>query len=125
MTEQSPEAVPEDVRQVFWDAIHLYAGWTPAPDAPAPTLRFRNLIVSLSSVCDLVLGYKNEPLPLNVHDELWRLIDDGHTTLKAALAADPSYATGARCLETLIQARRVTASMSRALAVEDNPELDT
>jgi hypothetical protein len=121
----SPETIPEDVRQVFWDAIRLFANWTPAPDAPAPTIRFRSLIVSLSGVCDLVLGYKDEPLPLNVHDELWRLIDDRHTGLKAALATDPSYATGARCLDTLIQARRATASISRALVVEDNPELDT
>jgi hypothetical protein len=121
----SPETIPEDVRQAFWDAIRLFANWTPAPDAPAPTIRFRSLIVSLSGVCDLVLGYKDEPLPLNVHDELWRSIDDRHTGLKAALATDPSYATGARCLDTLIQARRATASISRALVVEDNPELDT
>ena len=33
---------------------------------PAPTLPIRSLNVSLSGVCDLVLAYKNEPLPLNV-----------------------------------------------------------
>jgi hypothetical protein len=31
----------------------------------------------------------------------------------------------AQCLDMLIQARRATASISRALAVEDNPELGT
>jgi hypothetical protein len=57
-------------------------------------------------VCDLVLAYKSEPLPIDVHDELWGLMDNPNIGLKAELAIDPSYATGARCLDTLIQDRR-------------------
>jgi hypothetical protein len=62
-------------------------------NVPAPTLGFRKLTVSLSSICDLVAAYKNEQLPLVVHDELWRLIDNMKP--KAELAIDPTYATAA------------------------------
>jgi hypothetical protein len=42
-------------------------------------------------------GYRNEPLPGNVHDELWNFMV-GHLHLKKELTEDPIYATGARCL---------------------------
>jgi hypothetical protein len=104
MTEQPSETIPEDVRQAFGDAVRLFHRWR--FDTPPPTLVFRTLAVSLSGVCDLVLAYKSEPLPIDVHDELWGLMDNPNIGLKAELAIDPSYATGARCLDTLIQDRR-------------------
>jgi hypothetical protein len=77
MVERHSETMPEDVRQAFADAIWLYNHWRfEPPNVPAPTLGFRTLKVSLSGICDLVAAYKNEPLPLPVHDELWRLIDE-------------------------------------------------
>ena len=128
MVEQPTQTMPEDVRQAFADAVRLYSRWRVQPgDVPAPTLDFRTLNVSLSGICDLVAAYKNEPLPLAVHDELWRLIDN--MKLKAELAIDPSYATGARCLDALIQDRRMasdsgTADTSRVtLAPDDKPVL--
>ena len=76
MVEQLSETMPEDVRQAFAEAIRLYSHWrSEPPNVPSPTLGFRTLKVSLSGICDLVAAYKNEPLPLAVHDELWRLID--------------------------------------------------
>ena len=75
----------------------------------------RTIAISLSGVCDLVLAYKNERLPVSVHDELWRLIDDLHMSLKAELAIDPSYPIGAHCLETLIQDRRSAVGVARSL----------
>ena len=128
MVEQLSETMPEDVRQAFSDAVRLYSHWRfEPPNVPAPTLSFRTLRVSLSGICDPVAAYKNEPLPLAVHDELWTLIAD--MKLKAELAIDPSYATGARCLEALIQDRgkgsdRGAADTSPAtLAPDDKPEL--
>jgi hypothetical protein len=67
-------------------------------------------------VCDLVLAYKNEPLPLNVQRELLGLVDNLHMGLKAELTIDPSYAIGARCLDTLIQDRRVAVGIARSLS---------
>jgi hypothetical protein len=124
MVEQPTQTMPEDVRQAFADAVRLYSRWGVQPgDVPAPTLDFRTLNVSLSGICDLVAAYKNEPLPLPVHDELWIVIDDGHMKLKAELAIDPSYATGARCLDTLIHDRRAASDTSRAtLSPSDEPE---
>ena len=119
MVEQLSETMPDDVREAFADAVRLYSQWSfDAPNVPAPTLAFRTLKVSLSGICDLVAAYKNEPLPLPVHDELWTLIKE--MKLKAELAIDPSYATGARVLDALIQERRAasdrgTADVSRAL----------
>ena len=101
MTEQAPEPMPEDVREAFREAIQLYERldlWS-----SRASVTFRKQAVSLSGVCDLVLNYTNERLPVNVHDDLWRLIDDTHAKLKVGLAKNPTYATAARCLEILIQ----------------------
>jgi hypothetical protein len=128
MVEQLSDTMPEDVRQAFADAVRLYGHWRfEPPNLSPPTLSFRTLKVSLSGICDLVAAYKNEPLPLGVHDELWTLIEE--MKLKAELAIDPSYATGARVLDALIQNRRTasdrgTADTSQAtLAPGDKPEL--
>jgi len=128
MVEQLSEAMPEDVREAFADAVRLYSQWRfDAPNAPAPTLAFRTLKISLSGICDLVAAYKNEPLPLAVHDELWTLIKE--MKLKAELAIDPSYATGGRVLDALIRERRVafdrgsTDILRTTLAPDDKPEL--
>ena len=124
MVEQPTQTMPEDVRHAFADAVRLYSRWRVRPgDVSAPTLDFRTLNVSLSGICDLVAAYKSEPLPLPVHDELWIVIDAGHMKLKAELAIDPSYATGARCLETLIHDHRAASDTSRAtLSPSDEPE---
>jgi hypothetical protein len=115
MKTESSETMPEDVRQAFADAVRMFDRWR--FDTPSPTLSVRDLVeVSLSGVCDLVLAYKNEALPLNVHGELWRLIDDLHVSLKAELAGDPSYAAGARCLDILIQDRRAAVKVARTLS---------
>jgi hypothetical protein len=89
--------MPEDLREAFRDAIHLYVDWKFG--RPECSVSFRRLQqVSLNGVCDLALSYRNEPLPVNVHDELWNLIDNSRTNLKVKLATDPTYATAARCL---------------------------
>jgi hypothetical protein len=94
MVERLSETMPTDVRQAFEDAVRLYSHWrSGTSNVPAPTLSFRALTVSLSGICDLIAAYKNEPLPLPVHDDLWTLIED--MKLKAELAIDPSYAIGA------------------------------
>jgi hypothetical protein len=114
MAEQPSETIPDDVRQSFCDAVRLFDRWR--FDTPAPALTFRTLAVSLSGVCDLVLAYRNEPLPLNIHHELLALIDDLHLSLKAELTIDPSYATGARCLGILIEDRRAAVGVARSLS---------
>jgi hypothetical protein len=99
------DTMPEDVREAFADAVRLFNRWKSQPlDVPASTIDFRLMEVSLSGICDLVTAYKSEPMPVSVHDELWGLIED--MKLKAELAFDPSYTTGARCLDVLIQDRR-------------------
>jgi hypothetical protein len=76
--------------------------------------------VSLSGICDLVAAYKSEPMPLPLHDELWRLVED--VKLKAELAIDPSYTTGAQCLDALIQGCRALSNISSAtLAPSSEP----
>jgi hypothetical protein len=124
MVEELTQTMPEDLRQAFANAVRLYHQWRFEPDdVPAPTVDFRTLTVSLSGICDLVAAYKSEPLPLAVHDELWMLIDDSHMKLKAELAIDPSSATGARCLETLVHDRRIASDTLRAtLLPDDDPE---
>jgi hypothetical protein len=115
------ETMPGDVREAFADAIRLFNHWKAQPlDVPAPVIEFRFMEVSLSGICDLVTAYKSESMPLSVHEELWGLIED--IKLKAELAFDPSYSTGARCLDALIQDRRSSATISPAMRVpSDEP----
>jgi hypothetical protein len=97
MTEQSSELMPDDVQQAFLDAIHLYADWKYG--RPQHPVSFRRLQkISLSGVCDLVLSYRNEPLPADVHHELLNLVDDIRINPKAGL----TYAAGAQYLLRLI-----------------------
>ena len=99
MVEQPSEPMPEDVRKAFRDAIYIYVDWK--YDRPERSISFRRLQqVSLNELCDLVLSYRNEPLPVNVHDELWNLIDNTRINLKVELATVPSYATSAHFLLT-------------------------
>jgi hypothetical protein len=49
-------------------------------------------------VCDLVLSYRNEPLPADVHHELLNLIDEIRINPKLRL----TYAAGAQYLLRLI-----------------------
>jgi hypothetical protein len=51
-----------------------------------------------------------------VHHELLALLDNLHVGLKAELTIDPSYAIGARCLDTLIQDRRAAVEVARSLS---------
>jgi len=109
MVEQPSESMPEDLREAFHDAIRMYKDWKCG--GHERSVSFRRLPrVSLSGMCDLVLSYLNEPLPVNIHDELWTLIDD--MNLKVELARDPSYATGARCLNKLIKDHRAADKRS-------------
>jgi hypothetical protein len=57
-------------------------------------------------MCDLVLAYKTS-IACECPRRVWRLINEPNSKLKAELAIDPSYATGVRCLETLIRHRRL------------------
>ncbi len=91
-------------RQSFREAVRVFYRWRPGESVPS--LKFRTMIVSLSGVCDLVLAYRNEPLPLDVHHELLALVDAPNMSLKAELMIDPSFETGARCLYKLIEQRR-------------------
>src|SRR5271157_5733815 len=93
MAPSQPETMLDDVRHSFRDAVRLFYRWRPGK--PIPTVRFRTMVVSLSGVCDLVLAYRNDPLPLDVHHELLALIDGPYPSLKAELLNDPSFETGA------------------------------
>jgi hypothetical protein len=97
MMEQSSEPMPEDARQAFRDAIHLYADWKfGRPQRPVSFRRLQK--ISLSGVYDLVLSYRNEPLPADVHHELLNLIDEIRINPKPGL----TYAAAAQYLLRLI-----------------------
>jgi hypothetical protein len=91
MVDERSETMPEDLRQALSDALRLYNHWRFEPlNLPAPTLAFRTPKISLNGIFDLVVAYKDEPLPLAIRDELWPLIEE--MKLKAELAIDPQQA---------------------------------
>jgi hypothetical protein len=101
MMEQSSEPMPDDVRQASRDAINLYADWKfGRPRRPVSFRRLQKM--SLSGVRDLVLSYRNEPLPADVQDELLNLIDEIRINPKLRL----TYAVWPQYLLRLIDNKR-------------------
>jgi hypothetical protein len=64
-----------------------------------------------------IASYKNEPLPVDVYDELLNLIDETSANLKIELAKNPSYAAGAQLLRKLIDDKKA----KNRLREEDRP----
>ena len=109
MTEQLSDPIPNDVRQAFLEVIRLFKNWTFG--GSEPLVSFRKLRrISISGVCELVLSYRNEPLPENLDSLLRNLIDGTRTHLKVGLDEDPSYATAAQCLLKMIDVSRGRAA---------------
>jgi hypothetical protein len=107
--EQLSDPIPSDLREVFLETIRLYDDWKFG--GPEPLLSFRKLRqISISGVCELVLSYRNEPLPANLHHMLRNLIGETRAKLEPELAEDPSYATGAKCLLKLIDEHKRQAA---------------
>jgi hypothetical protein len=109
MMEQFSEPMPDDVRQAFPDAIRLYADTKLG--SHERSISFRRLQkISVSGVCDLVLGCANEPLTADVHHELLNFVDEKGMSCKAGLAGDSSYAAGAQYLLRLIDDQKQKAA---------------
>lgn len=109
MVEQSSQPIPNDVREAFLDAVRLYDDWKSG--GPERLVSFRKVKrISMTGMCELILSYRNEPLPENVHNDLWKLMDETGVNLKLELTADPSYRTGAQCLLKLIESHRRQAA---------------
>jgi hypothetical protein len=75
--EQLSDPIPDDLRQAFLVSIRLYSDWKFG--GAEPLLSFRKLRqISINGVCELVLSYRNEPLPASLHDVLRDLIGETH-----------------------------------------------
>ena len=104
--EELSEPMPNDVRQAFLEAIRLYKDWRFG--GSEPLVGFRKLRqISISGVCELVLSYRNEPLPENIHKVLRNVIGVARAN---PLDKDPSFAAGARCLLNMIDVNKQRAS---------------
>lgn len=105
MPERSAEPIPPDSAKAFADAVFAFGVWSPEQNRCVIPIRRRGYY-SISSVCDFVDRF-TAPLPKRVLQRL-RSYMQGHPDddqLKAELDADPSYATGARCLRKMIERR--------------------
>jgi hypothetical protein len=101
MMDQSVEPMPDDVRQAFRDATRLYAD--NKFGSHKCSMSFRRLQkLSISGVCDLVLSYRNEPLPADVHYELLKLLDEEGMNC-IVFTGGSSYAAGAQYLLKLVE----------------------
>ncbi len=106
VVEELSEPLPNDVGQAFLEAIRLYKDWRFG--GSEPLVSFRKLRqISISGVCELVLSYRNEPLPENIHKVLRNVIGVARAN---PLDKDRSYAAGARCLLKMIDVNRRRAS---------------
>ena len=75
-------------------------------------------------MCALVFAYKDEPLRVNAHDELWRLIDDRHSLARrwAAFKKQHCFSLAFRCISDFVvrpvpfEARAVVEDRRRSVA---------
>jgi hypothetical protein len=103
MSAQSATAIPLDFAEAFADAVLVYEIWS--PEYPERQIRIGPRFYSILQVCGFVDQFTDR-LPERVFLKLrayTRDYPDG--TLRADLAAEPSYATAVRCLRKMIEWR--------------------
>jgi hypothetical protein len=99
-----------DVMEAFHDAVLRYEDWGGEPE---PKVSLNRKLVSISDVCRFVITTDvRDPLPEVVSQRIDWFMHAQHRTLKEEFGRYPSYATGARCLLTLIdeQLERLAAA---------------
>ena len=97
-------AISPQLAETFFEAVRAYVRWTFGN--PEPTATFYRDALPISTVCRSVDRF-TDPLPADVFDALCFLVaGKANKHLKEKLEADRTYATGARCLLKLIEARQ-------------------
>jgi hypothetical protein len=103
----APSPISRRLAEEFFEAVREYIHWAfGRPQQPLPFDRY----VQLSLVCGRVISL-TDPLPEDVFDALYMLaIDD--RALKEELSVDRTYATAARILLELIEAKKESIEKS-------------
>jgi len=107
MTEQS---ISEELRQAFQNSLAAFHDWD--RDGPEPEISLESRPYTISAVCNLVWKF-NDEIPNDDYDKLCRLADNiRHGQMTEAFyqrppgePVDHTYASGARCLQSLIDCR--------------------
>jgi hypothetical protein len=101
MPEQPVEPIPPDDAEAFANAVLRYFEWSPGePECEVTIGRTR---YPMTAVCGFVDKFTDQ-LPANVLNMLRSyMYDHPHGELITKLGADPTYATGARCLRRMIE----------------------
>ena len=104
MAQQSTkQIIPLDFAEAFADAALVYEIWS--PEYPERLIRVGPCFYSILEVCGFV-EQSTDRLPERVFLKLRAYTRDyPDSILWADLAADPSYATAARCLRKMIERR--------------------
>jgi hypothetical protein len=101
---QSVPPTPRELADAFADALLAYGDWSPGQ--PEHEISIGQAKFSMTAVCGLFDQFADE-LPQQVFDKLRSYMDlPSHSDLIVELAVNCSYATGARCLRTLIELRK-------------------
>lgn len=100
----------DDLRLAFCQAVRDFqVSWSPAPHGPEPSLGQEGH--SIEALCWLVSGF-NDPLPEETCNELRGYVDASRPDLKEKLSGNPSYATGGRCLQSLMEDQKAAYARS-------------
>ena len=97
------EPIPHYLRDAFYGAVQFYPNWTPADHGPLVSMEGRRY--TIGQVCDLAIGFRDDPLPDNLVGNLMYFLNAGDRDLMEDLAKDRSYSGGARYLLKLMDRR--------------------
>ena len=103
MNELPSEPIPHYLRDAFYGAVQLYPNWTAADHGPLVSVEGRRY--TIGQVCDLAIGFRDDPLPDNLVGNLMYFLNAGDRDLMEDLAKDRSYSGGARYLLKLMDRR--------------------
>jgi hypothetical protein len=107
MAEPSAEkpTITSDLAVAFCEAVNFYQFWSPGRAAQREW-NIEGSFYSMRGICERVLagGFADE-LPNAVFVQLISYMHAKHRRLEENLIRDESYATGARCLLTLMDER--------------------
>jgi hypothetical protein len=100
----SPEPIPLDLREAFFNAYLLYSDWDFG--AREPRLEIRERWAHISDVFKLVTCFGIDQMPRYLHHSIIATMDATQMDVADALIGDSTYVNGARCLLKLIDSRR-------------------
>ena len=118
MTEPPADPITPELVEAFDNAVAAFNNWSPY--LPESEVSLNRRPYSMSTIC-IFVGKFADQMSDNIVGALLSYMHFQHRELKEMLGKDQSYATGARCLSSLIAGKRTPLNPSSQLSQKRPP----